>query len=178
MTAILTDAGKLSALITAIGKAGAKLDKDIQQALAGVAFQAIQHGNTDPLNRLFSGLTKGTRRTAIANWILQYCPVTQNTNKESKEATPYVLDKATAADWRETEGAEALCEIALADTWTEYSPEPDPVTAAFDIRKQLSTLLKKVAKAAEAGRTVEGIELVAALSKLCVQAEEEEFASL
>lgn len=178
MTAILTDSSKLSALIASIGKASTKLDKDIQQALGGVAFQAIEHGNTTPLNKLFTSIGKGTRRTAIAGWIVAYCPVTQNTSAETKAEQPFNFDKAKAADIKDVEGATNWVTNALLDNWTEFAPEPSPVTAAFDLRKQLTALLNKVAKASKDGRAVEGIELVAALSKLCETPEEEAVAGL
>lgn len=167
MSAILTDSSKLSALIASITKASAKFDKDVQTALGGACFQAIEHGNTTPLNTLFTGITKGARRTAIAGWIAAYCPVTQNVDKETKGERPFNYDKTKAADIKETEGAHDWVTTALADVWTDFVPEKDEVQTAFDLRKQLSALLSKVAKASRAGRTVEGIELVAALSKLC-----------
>lgn len=167
MTAILTDSAKLTALIAAIGKASAKLDKDIQQALGGAAFQAIEHGNTTPLNTLFTNIGKGTRRTAIAGWIAAYCPVTANTDAETKAERPFNFDKSKAADIKDVEGAANWVTTALADNWVEFLPEKDPVATAFDLRKQLTALLSKVAKASKDGRQVVGIELVASLSKLC-----------
>lgn len=169
MAKFITDSAKLTALIGTIKTAGAKLDKDIQAALVGATYQAIEHGNTNPVNALFVGLNKGTRRTAVAGWLSTYCPV-QLTEGDAKSESPFTLDKDRRAELQPT--AEAHCDAALGDIWTDFKPEPD-VLGAFDVRKQLEALLAQIAKASKAGRTVEGAELVTALTALVTTPDEE-----
>lgn len=162
MSKIITESAALSALIATIGKASAKLDKDIQSALVGVTFQAIKHGNTKPVNELFTILGNGVRRSAVAGWLSTHAPLTL-TQGEAKAESPFTLDKDRRAEL--LEGIDTNLEIALADDWVDFKPEPDPL-AVFDVRKQIGGLLKKVAAAHKKGATVTGGELCEKLAAL------------
>jgi hypothetical protein len=162
MSKIITESAALSTLIAAIGKASAKLDKDIQAALVGVTFQAIKHGNTKPVNELFTILGKGVRRTAVAGWLSTYAPLTL-TEGDAKTESPFTLDKDRRAELLEQ--IDGHLTTALGDNWVDFKPEADPL-AVFDVRKQIEGLLKKVAAANKKGTTVEGGELVEALTAL------------
>ncbi len=166
MTAKYRSGAELTTAITAFHKRTATLEKDCQTLLVEVSVQAIDHGNTEPVNQLFAGMGKGLRSSAIASWLSMYCPVLPNDDKESAKTKPFVLDKTQRAAINESETIKAdHIKAATLDSWTTHKPEA-VVLESFDVAAALRSALKAMTAKAGKATTVQHSELLAAVSTL------------
>jgi hypothetical protein len=78
---LIQDKAKLTAFITAIGKASIKLDEQIHQALASLLVHIRDHGDTTLLTRLFSVLPKGSRLKSYFDWSETFGPLKVDRSK-------------------------------------------------------------------------------------------------
>src|SRR5690606_7574440 len=94
---------------------------------------------------LVNAMPKGSRKLALVEWALAYGQVV-------------VLDKKTAKDTGRTFGLDRTktldLEQAIENPWMEFRAEPDPATA-FDAQAAVQSVLRKLAKARQAGLTVD-----------------------
>ena len=131
----ITDIHKAIASITS---SGAKLDKLIQDTAVSVAEHFAEHKDTGLVNRLFLAMPKGSRRMALADWLLKFVAVAPNTDAKSKAEQPFVYakDKGTNA----LEGAKVQ--------WYELKKEK-AVDEVFDVRVKVMALLRHIEKSAK-----------------------------
>jgi hypothetical protein len=152
---IHTEPAKIDALIKAIAKAGAKLDRDIQEAGLS-ALQALHdHGNIGYVNQLYNALPKGARKAALSSWYMSYGQIVANTEGDKKDKPfKYTKDKAAT----NVEGA-------MADPWYNHKPDQNP-DEVFDLRKAVEGIIKKAQ-----GKNLVHAEMLTGLQAMIVDAE-------
>lgn len=138
-----------------IKTAGKKLDERIQVAGVSVIQHCGLHNDVTVVNNLFLAMAAGTRKKALAEWLLKFGNVAANTDKASSKTAPFVYAKDKVAN----------VDGAIAEPWYDFAPEP-AVATMFDFQAMLSSLLKKAEKAEQQGLKIEGAEALAAVRKL------------
>jgi len=121
--------------IAAIKSAGTKLDAMIQGTAVGVAEHYAQHSDTGLVNRLFNAMPKGSRRSALADWLLKFVSVSVNTDAASKKDSPFSHNKKGATD----------AEAGALVMWYDLKAEK-PIDEIFDVMTALRGMLKKMEK--------------------------------
>jgi len=110
--------------------------KAIQSEYQAVGVECLQHlsdhGDIGPVNRLYVGMPKGTRKTAMASWLMAHGALKVNTDKGTKETSPMAFDKNKKTD----------PEAAKADPWQDHAPERD-IADTFDLQVALKSLLNR-----------------------------------
>lgn len=142
-------------VIAAITAAGAKLDAVIQDAALSVIYHIEVHGDVTLACELYNGMPKGSRKLALAEWMLAFGKVEANTDDKTKKALPFVHSKAKTTNMRG----------AAEKPWFDFKPEPT-VDQAFDFQKLLMGLLSKADKAAQGDKEIVGAELLAKVRAL------------
>lgn len=153
----LKTAAGIKAEIAGIAKAGVKLDARIQACAVASLEHMVAHRDHTLLVDLYKALSKGQRRASMASWILAFSQLAANDDQATKADKPFILDKEKTAD---VEGAKGTL-------WHEAGkPEAAP-DEVFDANKAILAILAKAKKAADAGRTVKGVDAdtLSALSK-------------
>lgn len=115
---------------------GAAFDQLVQETAGDVLVHFAQHKDTGLVNRLYLALPKGSRKSAMASWMLAYCAVSVNPDKAKAKEQPFVYDKTK----------ETKPEAGALDPWYNHKPEPE-VPEVFDLQKAVAALLKKAAAA-------------------------------
>lgn len=160
----ILDGAAFDKLLTSIAKTTKTLEADIQTGLVSATAQAIDHGNTTPVNRLFAVIGKGTRKAAIVGWLAQFAPVTVDS---ADKGQPFKLDKDARTTYANNRDDHLT--NAAASLWVEFKPEPDAL-AEFDAAKAVAMLLAKIDKLAKAGTTITHGEVVAKLRAMTAEA--------
>jgi hypothetical protein len=116
------------------------MQERIQQAGIQAILHLDKHGDKVFVHRLFTGLSKGTRKEALGHWFLKYAAVKVNTDAASKKTTPLVNDKDKVND----------VAGALAEPWYEALAEKALSAGAnkargdyFDITKAVQAVLNR-----------------------------------
>lgn len=130
------DISALRKAIKEIGATGAKLDALIQETAVGIIEHHAEHKATVLVNELFLALPKGSRKTAMASWLLAYASVVVNTDANTKTDRPFVHD-STKAD---------KPEAAAEDMWYNHKPEK-AIDETFDLQKAIASVLARAGKA-------------------------------
>lgn len=141
--------------IAGITAMGAKLDAVIQDAALSVIWHVEKHGDVTLVCELYNGMPKGSRKLALAEWLLAFGKVEANVDAKTKAALPFTFakDKETKLD------------MAIAKPWFDFKPEA-PVDLAFDFQKLLMGLLNKAGKAAQSDKEIIGADLLAKVRAL------------
>ncbi len=124
--------------IKSIATAGAKLDKMIQNTAVGVAEHFAAHKDTGLVNRLFLAMPKGSRRTALADWLLKFVAVSVSMDASSKKEQPFIYDKSKTTD--PVAGAETM--------WYDLKAEKS-LEEVFDVATMVRSMLNRMNKAAK-----------------------------
>ena len=158
---LIIGASAIDKAIASIKNRGAKLDGDIQVAGLSVLAHVDAHGDTTLVDRLYNAMPKGSRRLALAEWLLAYGKVEalQANNPEHKERIKagHVFGYA--------KGKNTDMESAEATPWHEFKKEKD-VAEAFDVQAALASLLKRVQGMQAKGVRIEHADKIEALAKL------------
>jgi len=120
--------------IKSITKSGAKLDALIQDTAVNVAEHYAQHKDTGLVNRLFLAMPKGSRRNALADWLLKFVAVGVNTGATKKEQ-PFIHDREKTTD--ALGGAKTM--------WYDLKPEK-AVDEVFDVKTAFMRMLRHIEK--------------------------------
>ncbi len=128
--------------IKEIGVSGAKLDALIQETAVGVVEHHAEHKATELVNELFLAMPKGSRKTAMASWLLAYAAVVVNTDANTKTGRPFVGAKDAAGKWHKVDKPEAAAE----DMWYNHKPEK-AIDETFDLQKAVASILARAGKA-------------------------------
>lgn len=156
---IITDQAELTKAIDAWGKQGQKWAK-LGHALAMSALHRLaDHGDIGPANRLYLAMPKGTKSSAMAEWLLTFGKLAPN-DGEDKKSKPFVYAKDKF--------------MSLADAekkpWFEFKPEPT-VLECFDVQAAIRAFIKATeAKAAKAQTSI-GLDLLEQVKGLLVEEE-------
>ena len=130
------DVAALNKEIANIKTAGAKLDTRIQTAAVGVLEHFAEHKDTGLVNRLYHAMSAGSRKSALASWLLTHCAVSANTDGATKKEQPFVYDRNKKTD----------PEAGEADPWYGHKTDKAP-DEVFDLQKAVRALLAKAGKA-------------------------------
>lgn len=123
--------------IGAIGKASAKLTKDIQSVAVACAMHAVAHGDVTLADQLVDALGKGLRRASLRAWFEKQAPMYLPKGKDK-----FAFDALRAEDMRKlsTEDLEAkLGELAWEDAKAEA-----PVVSVFDVADAVDKFMKRM----------------------------------
>lgn len=146
---IIKSAALIDKAISSIQLRGAKLDKDIHVAAVSVLAHAAEHGDTTLADKLVQAMPKGGRRLALVEYMLAFGSIAVLDKKADKEAIEagrlFKLDRTKRYD---EAGAVQTC-------WTDFKKEA-AVLDAFDVQKAVASVLGRLKKATEEGKTVQG----------------------
>lgn len=131
------DIKQLMAAISRIGKAAAKLTKDVQTVAVECALHAVDHGNVTPANELVESLGKGMRRASLRAWFETNTPMFIPKGKDK-----FGFDGQRAKDMRAEDRA-ALRERLMALPWEDAKPE-EKVVSVFDVSDAFDKFIKRV----------------------------------
>jgi len=146
--------------ITSIKSAGTKLDAAIQVAGLSIIMHVDGCGDSTLADRLFNAMAKGSRRNALAEWLVTFgkMRVLDSKNKDDalaiKTGRIFQFEKTRKTDQA---GAEAK-------PWFECKKEA-AVTTTFDVQAEFAAFMKRVTAAQSAGKTMEHADIIEKLSK-------------
>lgn len=118
-----------------IGKASAKLTKDVQTVAIACACHALAHGDVTLADQLVDALGKAMRRASLRAWFELHTPMYLPKGK-----TVFALDKDRAKAMRQDEGfAEAL----QSKPWEEALKEAPAITV-LDVADAFDKFMKRI----------------------------------
>jgi hypothetical protein len=140
--------------IGSIGKAAAKLTRDVQACAINVAWHAVEHGDVTLADSLVDAIGKQGRKASLRAWFEKNTPMYLPKGKDK-----FAFDKDRAKAFR-TQGEEAY-RASLADKpWEDAKPEA-PVVSVFDVSEAADKFLKRLeTMAKDAAVTVRNRELL------------------
>lgn len=136
--------------------------------------------NTNHLNALLIAVGKGTRKTAIAQWVLAHAPVVMESDKDKMKENPFKFsaDKVEALlqampGWEQPDNykqvpAEMAERYALhvhTQHWTEHK-EPPLVPETWSLRDAVVKLLQQAKTLEGKGTKVQGGDMRGRLQEL------------
>lgn len=130
------DIKQLMQAIGRIGKAAAKLTKDVQAVAVECAIHAVEHGNVTPANELVASLGKGLRRASLRAWFETNTPMFIPKGKDT-----FGFDSQRAKEMKKD--IPALRERLTALPWEEAKPEEKTVSV-FDVSDAFDKFIKRV----------------------------------
>lgn len=151
MPKLIDGAKAIEAAITSISNRGKKLDNDVQIVGLSVLAHADKHGDITLINRLYNCMPAGSRRRALAEWLMAFGKVSANADRSTLREAPFVYDKAKKTD----------LQGAAQEPWFTFAPEGAPADM-FDVSRALHGLIARAKKAQQ----VNDIELLARLQQL------------
>lgn len=153
------DIKQLMAAIGKIGKAAAKLTKDVQAVAVECALHAVDHGNVTPANELVESLGKGMRRASLRAWFETNTPMFIPKGKDK-----FGFDGQRAKDMKAEDRA-AIRERLMALPWEDAKPE-EKVVSVFDVSEAFDKFMKRVeSMTKDANVTVRNRELLELLNQ-------------
>jgi hypothetical protein len=124
-----------------------------------LAMAALQHivdsGDDGFMNRLFLAMPKGTKTSAMAQWILGNSHLRANDDEGTKKTRPFVKDAEKKNN----------LETAAKKPWYEYAPEP-AVEEVYDFQKALLAFLKSAKGKQSKAKQVVNVDLMAQVEAL------------
>lgn len=158
---IITDQAELTKAIDAWGKQGQKWTKLGHDLAMSALHRLADHGDIGPANRLYSAMPKGTKSSAMAEWLLTFGKLAPN-DGDDKKAKPFVYAKDKTMNLADAEKK----------PWYEFKPEPT-VLECFDVQAAIRAFIKATeAKAAKAQAST-GLELLEQVKGLLGEEEAE-----
>lgn len=152
---LIVGAAAIGVLIGAIAKAGKKLDLDIQRAALSTLNHASEHGDVTLINKLYLCMPQGSRKRALAEYLMAFGNVLANTNRSEAREAPFVYTKDKKFD----------VTLAAATMWYDFAPEPE-VADMFDVRAALHSVIQRAKKASEQGTKISDLDLYARLQQI------------
>lgn len=159
---LIEGAALIDKAIASIKNRGAKLDQDIQIAGLSVLAHVQAHGDVTLADRLYNAMPNGSRRNALASWMLAFGKVRK-------------LDKANASDAEALKAGRVFGYNKEANTdmqgaqdkpWHEFKHVDGSIDEAFDVKAAVHHLLKRIQNAQKKGVHIEHAELVETLAKI------------
>ena len=128
---LIKDKKQFEAACASVAKRGAKLDADIQVLALSAADHLAEHKNPHFVNKLYTSLSAGVRKSAMTEWLLKYAGVSANAGENKKEL-PFLADREKTVNLEG--GAE--------EPWFLCRPDAAP-DEVFDIIAALAGVIKK-----------------------------------
>lgn len=164
---VIKGAALIQKAITSIQNRGGKLDADIHIAGVSVLAHADAHGDTTLADKLVQAMPKGARKLALVEWMLAYGTVSLLDKVADREAVQagrvFKMDRTKKYD---EEGA-------IGESWVEFKPERDPLTA-FDAQAAVASVLGRLTKAKRGHLAIKNRAEALAQALALVQALEEQ----
>lgn len=132
----IMDIKQLMQAIGRIGKAAAKLTKDVQAVAVECAMHAAEHGNVTPANELVESLGKGMRRASLRAWFEKHTCMFIPKGKDK-----FGFDGPRAEEMMKD--AAATRERLAALPWEDAVPEKK-VESIFDVSDAFDKFMKRV----------------------------------
>lgn len=150
-TVTLIAKDKLASAIDAWGKKGSKWTVEGQQLGLSALDALAKHGDIGFANRLYVVMPKGTKSSAMAEWLLAFGSLRANEDKATKKDKPFLFDRERTTD----------LEGAAQKPWYEFGKEKAP-DELFDIQAAFFAVFKKAAKAKQTahGELLEAVRSV------------------
>lgn len=146
---LIQTAAEVNKAIASISNRGAKLDADIHRVGVSVLMHATKHGDSTLADKLVHAMPKGARKIALVEWMLAFGQVAKLDPKADKQA---IIDGRLFKLDRTKQYDEAG---AIGTPWTEFKPEGN-VLDAFDAQAAVASVVSRLTKAAQAGKTIKG----------------------
>ena len=119
--------------IGSIGRASAKLTKDIQATAVGCVEHAVKHGDVTLADQLVDALGKGLRKASLRAWFEKNAPMFIAKGKDK-----FSFDPTRKGEWNQ-EREDTL----LALPWEEAKPE-EKIVSIFDVSESFDKFMKRV----------------------------------
>lgn len=119
--------------IKSIRTSGERLDKLIQSTAVSVAEHYAQHSDTGLVNRLYLAMPKGSRRTALASWMIKFIGVEVSTDAATKAEQPF----------RHAKGKTTDAIGAAKEQWYDHKPEK-ALDEVFDVKAAFAKMLRHI----------------------------------
>ena len=119
--------------IGSIGRASAKLTKDIQATAVGCVEHAVKHGDVTLADQLVDALGKGLRKASLRAWFEKNAPMFIAKGKDK-----FSFDPTRKGEWNQ-EREDTL----LATPWEEAKPE-EKIVSIFDVSESFDKFMKRV----------------------------------
>lgn len=149
---------QLMAAIGKIGKASAKLTRDVQAVAVECAVHAVEHGNVTPANELVESLGKGMRRASLRTWFEKHTPMFIPKGKDK-----FAFDSQRAKEMKKD--IPALRDKLAALPWEDAKPQ-EQVVSVFDVSEAVDKFMKRLeTMAKDAAVTVRNRELLELLNQ-------------
>lgn len=149
--------------IGAIGKAAAKLTRDVQACAIDCAWHAVEHGDVTLADSLVEAIGKQGRKASLRAWFEGNAPMYLPKGK-----TTFAFDKERAKKLKAA-GEEAFREAMADKPWEEAKPEA-PVVSIFDVSEAADKFMKRIeSMAKDAAVTVRNRELLELLGETIAQ---------
>ncbi len=145
---LISGASGIEKAIASIKNRGAKLDGDIQLAGLSVLAHIDKYHDTTLADRLFNAMPKGSRRLALAEWLLAFGRMRALAGKADAEAI-----KAGRV-FQYEHGKSTDMQGATDTPWHEFRKEK-AVSEAFDAQAAVKALLARLGNAQKKGLAIE-----------------------
>jgi len=119
--------------IGSIGRASAKLTKDIQATAVGCVEHAVKHGDVTLADQLVDALGKGLRKASLRAWFEKNAPMFIAKGKDK-----FSFDPTRKGTWDQDRE-----DTLLATPWEEAKPE-EKIVSVFDVSESFDKFMKRV----------------------------------
>jgi hypothetical protein len=119
--------------IGSIGRASAKLTKDIQATAVGCVEHAVKHGDVTLADQLVDAIGKGLRKASLRAWFEKNAPMFIAKGKDK-----FSFDPTRKGEWNQDRE-----DTLLALPWEEAKPE-EKIVSIFDVSESFDKFMKRV----------------------------------
>jgi len=119
--------------IGSIGRASAKLTKDIQATAVGCVEHAVKHGDVTLADQLVDAIGKGLRKASLRAWFEKNAPMFIAKGKDK-----FSFDPTRKGEWNQDRE-----DTLMALPWEEAKPE-EKVVSIFDVSESFDKFMKRV----------------------------------
>jgi hypothetical protein len=119
--------------IGSIGRASAKLTKDIQATAVGCVEHAVKHGDVTLADQLVDAIGKGLRKASLRAWFEKNAPMFIAKGKDK-----FSFDPTRKGTWDQDRE-----DTLMALPWEEAKPE-EKVVSIFDVSESFDKFMKRV----------------------------------
>lgn len=130
-----------------IQEKGQKLDDFIQYTALSVLNHVMLHGDVTVVNKLYASMPKGSRKSALVEFLLQHGKLVAETDRMKSKTAPFLFAK----------GKEVDPELVAAKAKPWYDHKKDPVVAdMLDIQAMIKQLVGRIEREEQKGSKIEG----------------------
>ena len=138
-------AAEINRACATIAEKGQKLDDFIQYTALSVLNHIQLHGDVTVANRLFADMPKGSRKTALAEFLVKFGKIDIETDRNKAKTAPFMYARNKVTNM----------EGARAKPWYDHKKDPAPIDT-LDIHALIAQLVKRIERDESKGGKVEG----------------------